>query len=193
MTHFVLVSLIVPIATAYLLTLVGPPNFAPNYLLVAEFGVIFGFVLGTESVRPVVLRLAVSTYVLGFCLTIDLLHKTHSIKDNFKDTCEEVAQNWRPGDGVVSVTGTLAGFSDSPLSHYLRDHPAILDSILNEHGLAAGTRPPESGLVHIVYRNAPYAEDVLKRIISRGELVYEGPVRNRIQYIRLSFRSDLKR
>lgn len=180
-----LVSLSVPIVTAYAVALIGPRNFMPKYLLISEFGVIFALVLGLESVRSTVLRVGVSAYILGFCLTIDLLHKTHSIKDDFKAACAEVAQNWRPGDGVVSVTGALAGFSESPVTHYLRDHPAILDSLIYEHALAAGANPPESGLVHVVYRDSAYSEGVLKRILSRGELKHEGALRNRVQYIQV--------
>jgi len=181
-----LVAFLAPVLGAFMLALISYPNFAPRYLIVAEPAAVLLVACGLAALTNAWPRRVAGSIALAGCLALSFVHKAGNHKEDFRTAYAEVVANWRPGDRVCSITGTVEGFSDAPLRHYLREHPQLLRSLVPERlfidervRLAAGTR------VHVVYRDAPYARDHLRGLEQRAQVEYAGPNRLRVQYLRV--------
>lgn len=154
--------------------LVAPLNFMPRYLLPMAPGV---WLLAAAGLARVPYGRIAAVALLVACALASAYENTRNLREDFRSACTEVEAAWVPGDRIVSATGTLPGFNEAPLLHYLRDRPELLRSIAApDAGLPAGTR------LHVLYREADYAAPVLARLEQRAELLHSGPMRLRVQH-----------
>jgi hypothetical protein len=182
---WILLAFAGPIATAFLVGLFVPPSFGPRYLVTAAPAAVLMIAIGLDSIEIAPLRaLFVGVAFLG-ALGLGLWHKTMNLREDYRGACAELAEQWQPGDAVLAVSGTPEVFSQAPLRHYLRDRADILDSIHDFTQVV--TAIPESFAphqrVHVIYREAPYAETGLDALKQALHPVREDPKRFRIQHV----------
>jgi len=157
--------LFVPIAVALASLLVLPPNFQAKYLISASAGAILAVAVGLASApRPVGAALLALT--AAGCLWVTALHKAANWRDDFRSACAAVSDRWRPGDRVLSVTGTPEGFNEAAIRHYLRARPEIDAAIGDTSAIVArpGEVYPAGTRVLAVYRKSFYAKRHLDKL-----------------------------
>ncbi len=174
---------VAPFAMAFLAALLGARMLGPRYLFVAQFGMTLVLAVGISGLPRIARRVALAMVVAGF-LTLSLAHKHENLRDDFRAACAEVADHWQPGDHVMALTGTFAGFSEAAIQHYCREQPDLLSALVSEQAIRENRLPP--GRLHLVFREAPYSWPLLKQLGSIGREVYAGPMRRRVQYRRYS-------
>ncbi len=181
-----LAALLVPVAAAYAITRLITPFFGPRYLIAVEPVACLSVGLGLGSIPWRWTRCSAGFVLLAGCAAMTVLHKLENRKEDFRDACAHVAASWRPGDAVVSVTGTEPGFSESPLLYYLRERPEIAASLVDERELLLRRGSLPRGLrIHVVFRDAPYSRSALQGLMEVTTVDYQGPDRNRVRYLRL--------
>lgn len=181
--RFALALFVLPVAVTLALALTIGGGFQPRYLLLATPGLCWATALGLQMRRAWIGRALAATLCLGLLLHNALLRQ-RNLREDYSAACAEVESAWRPGDRVVSITGTSAAFADAPLRHYLRSRPDILGSLTTwkslTHELASGT--PRDLTLHVVYRDSDYARPELEAIATALEPVTAGAARFRIQH-----------
>lgn len=184
---WILLAFAGPIATALVVALFAPPSFGPRYLVTAAPAAVLMIAIGLDSIEIAPLRaLLVGLAFLG-AMGLDLLHKSENLREDYRTACAELAQQWKPGDSVVAISGTPEVFSQAPLRHYLRDRQDILDSMhdFTQAVTAISESFAPHQRVHVVYREAPYAESGLVALKQVMQPVHEDTKRFRIQHILL--------
>jgi mannosyltransferase len=178
-----------PIGTALALALVLPPNFAAKYLIASSPWCVLAVVHGLARL-PRRAFLAASVLLVLAVLTATIALRRGNLREDYRSACAEVAAAFRPGDWITSVTGVPEAFSRAPLRHYLgqhlRDEP-FADNIVSPRDAAATLADPSfDARVHVVWREAAYAEPALDALRAAGEVVHRGALRRRIQHLVLA-------
>jgi hypothetical protein len=88
---------------------------------------------------------------------------------------------------VVSVTGTVPGFNDATVKHYLRDRPDILASLVSTEDLRGSQARAKGARLHVVYRAATTRARISSFLTTRYSPLRADPERYRISYQLLSF------
>ncbi len=164
-----------PVVAALVLTALGPANFTPRYLVAAAPGFALAVAGGLAQVPPRRLGLALASAAVLGSLGVTLQHRRANHREDYRTALAEVAARWRPGDGVLSITGTPGRTSRAPLEHYLRDAPGPLGAVLDWEDVAGG--PYTRGRLHVVVRGAHYTRDRLAALRARYEVLEESPDR----------------
>lgn len=185
-----LLTFAAPIAGAFALMLVLPPNFTPRYLTTAAPGTILCAAGGLAALRRAGRRRACGAALVAGCLAISGVQKRENLREDYRSACAELAAAFRPGDAVAAVSGLPEGFSQSPLRHYLRERPRILGSIVDIGAVAAGEAelPPRGTRLHVIYRDADYARPLLQTLEARHRVLERGERRHRVQHLVLELR-----
>jgi hypothetical protein len=168
----------VPVLAALALSALALIDFHPRYVLVASVGVALLVAVGLEATRPRWLASALGLCLLASLLAISLGQKRTNLREDFRGATADVRAAWRPGDAILVITGTPAGFSGAAVRHYLRDEQELLDSVVGWDDLE---RLPAETRLHVVYRTARYAEDRMRAIWKRRALLLEAPPRLGVQ------------
>jgi mannosyltransferase len=171
-----LVCLLAPIAGAVLAMLLVPPSFIARYLIAAAPGAALLAGAGLVALRPRALGTAAATLAVLGCLGLSLLHKAGNRREDFRSAAAEVVERYEPGDGLFVATGVPAGFAESPLVYYLREHPDVLAALLTWDEARDFT-----GRLHVVQRRARYAEAEVGYLFNTRALEDESPERFRIR------------
>ena len=95
-------------------------------------------------------------FVVAGALRLSLWRKTGDLREDYRSACSEVEAACRPGDAIVSITGTVEPFSSASLRHYSRARPDMLASIVSEQGSARVVQNTrlETSRLYVVYREA---------------------------------------
>ena len=178
-----LVLFVLPVAATLALALTVGGGFQPRYLLLATPGLSWAISLGLRTHRAWIGGALGAVLCMGLLLHTVLLRQ-RNLREDYSSACAEVESAWRPGDRVVSVTGTSATFADAPLRHYLRTRPEILASLTTwrrvTEELSAGSKMDFT--LHVVYRDSDYARPELEAIASTLDRITVGEARFRIQH-----------
>jgi len=103
-------------------------DFQTRYLIAATPGAALAVASGLIAQRAWTLPLGGALLALGLGAHSREL-RTRNLREDCARACDELAREWRPGDRVVSITGTEERFKLAPLEHYLRERPEILASV----------------------------------------------------------------
>ncbi len=177
-----LTLMVTPIALALVMASVAPANFAPNYLIAAAPWCVMAIAHG-------LCRLPLRLHVLGFVLpvatlTATLLLRQQNLREDYRSACAEALAALRPGDLLVSITGTPEPFSRAPVQHHLRELPDLDHRLVDPVTARARLDDPDfTANVHVIYRVADYALPLLDTLRAVGVVGHEGPVRHRIQHL----------
>ncbi|MCA8964017.1 MAG: glycosyltransferase family 39 protein [Planctomycetes bacterium] len=171
-----------PIALALAMALVAPANFAPNYLIAAAPWCAMAVASGLS-------RLPARLHLLGYALPAAtlaacLLLRQENLREDYRSACAEALAALRPGDLLVSVTGSPEPFSRAPLQHYLRALPDLEQRLVDPVQARARLEDPAfTADLHVVYRVADYAAPLLDSLRAVGDVAQKGPVRYRVQHL----------
>jgi hypothetical protein len=181
---WILIAFSAPIATALLLALFAPPSFSPRYLVTAAPAAVLAIAIGLDSITSAPARVFSCGLAFLGALGLAGLHKTANFREDYRSACAELAAQWKPGDAVVAISGTPEVFSQAPLRHYLRDRKDILDSIADFTQVSGALREffAPHQRVHVIYREAGYAQSGLDAMRENMTLVHEDPMRFRIEH-----------
>ncbi len=178
-----LAMFVVPIAAALALVAFSEPNFLPRYLMICAPPVLVCVADGLALFERGRARWILASVLLVGGVSLDCCHRRENLKEDFRSACREVAANWKPGDSVVSITGTFEGFSESPLDYYLRDRLEILRSMISEQrARTLRTDLVGSRRVHVVYRDAPYSEPAMRALLAGSRVLERSPLQFRVGY-----------
>ncbi|MFN9755589.1 MAG: glycosyltransferase family 39 protein [Planctomycetota bacterium] len=152
------------------------PAFGGRYAIACEAPLVVLVAIGLTELR--VARLAAWSLVLALA-AVTVWHKTDDRKEGYRAACALLAQNWRPGDRIASVTGTFDGFSEAPLFAYLHGTEAF-QAVVPESRLC---EPAGWRRVHVLYREAFYAWPVRDRLLAAFTVVRQEALVQRVQYL----------
>jgi hypothetical protein len=178
-----LVLFALPVVVTLALALTVGGGFQPRYLLLATPGLSWAMALGLRTRRAWIGGALGAVLCMGLLLHTVLLRQ-RNLREDYSAACAEVENAWRPGDRVVSITGTSATFADAPLRHYLRARPDILASLTTwrrvTEELSAGSKMDFT--LHVVCRDSHYARPELEAIAATMDRIAVGEARFRIQH-----------
>jgi uncharacterized membrane protein len=157
-------------------------GFQPKYVFVASPATAVMIALGVGTVPWARARTIVGVIVVAGALSLSLWHKTGNLREDYRSACSEIEAAWRPGDSIVSITGTIEPFSSASLRHYLRARPEMLASIVSEQDIAVILQrvQADKSRLHVVYRDADYANATMTQVQRALVLLERSPDRFRI-------------
>ena len=164
-------------------------GFQPKYVFVASPATVLMIALGATAIPWARVRGAVVALIVAGALLLSLWHKSGNLREDYRSACAEVEAAWRPGDSIVSITGTVEPFSSACLHHYFRTRPDLLACIESEQDIAALVQRTRLGNahLHVVYREADYAAASLAQVQNALTQVDRGP--NRFRIVRSSWQA----
>jgi len=157
-------------------------GFQTRYLIAATPGAALAVASGLITQRVWTLPLGGALLALGLgAHSLEL--RTRNLREDYASACAELAREWRPGDRVVSITGTEELFELAPLEHYLRERPEILASVSSWERIETRLAEvlPSGARLHVVYRESGYAWAERDRLATRLEWIESSGTRERIE------------
>jgi len=170
-----LICLLAPIVGAALSMVLLPPSFVARYLIAGAPGAALLAGAGLVALRPRALGTAAASLAVLGCLGLSLLHKAENHREDFRSAVAELVERFEPGDRLFVATGAPAGFAESPVVYYLREHPDVLAALVTWDEAQSF-----AGRLHVVHRSARYAEAELGYLYWTRELIEKSPERFRI-------------
>lgn len=176
------IATILPVLFTLLTQATVGGGFQTRYLIAATPGAALAVACGLETRRAWTLPVGAGLLALGLGAH-SLVLRVRNLREDYRSACAELAREWRPGDRVVSITGTDELFELAPLRHYLRERPEILAACSTWERIETQLDEVLSreARLHVVYRESGYSWAERDRLACRLELVEAGPVRERIE------------
>lgn len=176
------IAMVLPVLFTLLTQATVGGGFQTRYLIAATPGAALAVACGLETRRAWTLPVGAGLFTIGLgAHSLEL--RVRNLREDYRSACAELAREWRPGDRVVSITGTDALFELAPLRHYLRERPEILAACSTWERIETHLDEVLSreARLHVVYRESGYSWAERDRLARRLELVEAGAVRERIE------------
>lgn len=173
---FALTALVVPIALVVAARLVGQRSFAVRYVLVAAPGAILLFGHGLALMRPSWLRATAASVLVASLVAMLAVPMFENRREDFRSAAIEIVDRYRSGDRIVVVTGCSTPRADGALRAYL---PTPLRAALLDVAAARALEP--GARLHVVHREAFYAEADLRELLAGRTVIDESPRRLRVK------------
>ena len=181
-----LAAMLAPLAAAFGAGMAWEIDLLPRYLIAVAPPTIAVVAAGLATLPRRRLRGAAFTIVLGGAALLLAAHRSGNLREDYRSACAELAAAWQPGDAVLMVTGTVTGFSQAGLRHYLRDRPEILASLVeaDDARVSIASLIERGSRLHVIHRTAPYAAPLFRRVFAALSLEFASEERLRIRYLR---------
>jgi 4-amino-4-deoxy-L-arabinose transferase-like glycosyltransferase len=172
------------IAAALAIALASKPNFLPRYLASCAPALLLAVASGLCAIPRRAVGWGAALLLVASALVHVGVARSRNWKQDYRAAYAEVVARWRPGDAVLSVTGTYPGFDEAPARHYLREHGAEIASLVPAARLDWLLGDPSAPRrVHVVIYDAPYTRDVDESLRAAGSIAFESHSSMDVRYV----------